>query len=224
LVLLDSRFATLPSVVSEGRRVLANIEHTSGLYLTKTVYAMLISLAVGVAGFVFPFLPRHLTLVGAVTIGIPSFFLALAPNARRFHPGFLRRVVRFAVPTGALAALATFLAYALANAEPGVSLAGARTTAVMVLTWVGLLVLSIVATPLKGWRLGLVGAMAGLFLLVMVLPQTRDFFSLQVPKLIVWLAGMGIAAIVWSFARLFVPASRPVGDGPDPGAQRPTRL
>ena len=224
LVLLDSRFATLPSVVSEGRRVLGNIERTSGLYLTKTVYAMLISLAVGVAGFVFPFLPRHLTLVGAVTIGIPSFFLALAPNARRFHPGFLRRVMRFAVPTGALAALATFLAYALANAEPGVSLAGARTTAVMVLTWVGLLVLSIVATPLKGWRLGLVGAMAGLFLLVMVLPQTRDFFSLQVPKLIVWLAGMGIAAIVWSFARLFVPASRPVGDGPDPGARRPTRL
>jgi cation-transporting ATPase E len=219
LVLLDSRFATLPSVVAEGRRVLANIERTSGLYLTKTVYAMLISLAVGVAGFVFPFLPRHLTLVGAVTIGIPSFFLALAPNERRFHTGFLRRVVRFAVPTGTLAALATFLAYALANAEPGVSLSGARTTAVMVLTWIGLLVLSIVATPLKGWRLGLVGAMTGLFLVVMVLPQTQDFFSLQVPKLIVWLAGMGIAAIVWSFARLFVPAARPVGDEPDRGTR-----
>ncbi|MEA2580762.1 MAG: cation-transporting P-type ATPase [Actinomycetota bacterium] len=219
LVLLDSRFATLPSVVAEGRRVLANIERTSGLYLTKTVYAMLISLAVGVAGFVFPFLPRHLTLVGAVTIGIPSFFLALAPNERRFHSGFLRRVVRFAVPTGTLAALATFLAYALANAEPGVSLSGARTTAVMVLTWVGLLVLSIVATPLKGWRLGLVGAMTGLFLVVMVLPPTQDFFSLQVPKLIVWLAGMGIAAIVWSFARLFVPAARPVGDEPDRGTR-----
>jgi cation-transporting ATPase E len=223
LVLLDSRFATLPSVVAEGRRVLANIERTSGLYLTKTVYAMLISLAVGVAGFVFPFLPRHLTLVGAVTIGIPSFFLALAPNERRFHPGFLRRVVRFAVPTGTLAALATFLAYALANAEPGVSLSGARTTAVMVLTWIGLLVLSIVATPLKGWRLGLVGAMTGLFLVVMVLPQTRGFFSLQVPKLIVWLAGMGIAAIVWSFARLFVPAARPVGDEPDRGTKGAAR-
>jgi len=215
LVLLDSKFSTLPSVVAEGRRVLANIEHTSGLYLTKTVYAMLISLAVGVAGFVFPFLPRHLTLVGAVTIGIPSFFLALAPNTRRFLPGFLRRVIRFAVPAGTLAAVATFLAYTLANAEHGVSLAGARTTAVMVLTWVGLLVLSIVATPQRGWRLGLVGAMTGLFLLVMVLPVTRHFFALKVPKLIVWLAGMGIAAIVWSFARLFVPASQPVGDGPD---------
>jgi cation-transporting P-type ATPase E len=212
LVLLDSRFSTLPSVVAEGRRVLANIERTSGLYLTKTVYAMLISLAVGVAGFVFPFLPRHLTLIGALTIGIPSFFLALAPNTRRFLPGFLRRVISFAAPTGALAAVATFLAYALAKGEPGVSLAGARTTAVMVLTWIGLLVLSIVAAPLQGWRLALVGAMAGLFVLAMTVPGSRTFFALEVPKLIVWLAGMGIAAIVWSFARLLVPQSRPVGD------------
>ncbi len=87
LVLLDSTFDALPSVVAEGRRVLGNIERTSGLYLNKTVYAMLISLAIGVAGFAFPFLPRHLTLVGAITIGIPSFFLALAPNTDRFRPG-----------------------------------------------------------------------------------------------------------------------------------------
>ena len=212
LVLLDSTFDTLPSVVGEGRRVLANIERTSGLYLTKTVYAMLLSLAVGVAGFPFPFLPRHLTLVGAVTIGIPSFFLALAPNTRRFVPGFLGRVTRFALPTGALAAIATFLAYALARSEPSITLAEARTTAVMVLTWIGLLVLSIVAAPLKGWRMTLVWSMAGLFTLVLILPATQRFFVLDVPRLIVWLAGLGIAAIVWSFARLFVPAERPVGE------------
>ena len=211
LVLLDSAFDTLPSVVAEGRRVLANIERTSGLYLTKTVYAMLLALAVGVAGFVFPFLPRHLTLVGAITIGIPSFFLALAPNSRRFRPGFLRRVARFAIPAGALAAIATFLAYALAKSEPGVSLIQARTTAVMVLTWIGLLVLSIIAAPLKGWRLALVWAMAGLFVASLTLPGLKDYFLLDLPKPLVWLAGFGIAAIVWSFARLFVPEDRPVG-------------
>nr|MDP9331650.1 HAD-IC family P-type ATPase [Actinomycetota bacterium] len=91
VVLLDSDFDAMPIVVAEGRRVLGNIERTSGLYLTKTVYAMLLSLAVGVAGFAFPFLPRHLTLVGAVTIGIPSFFLALAPNTDRFRSGFVER-------------------------------------------------------------------------------------------------------------------------------------
>src|SRR4249919_4331839 len=133
LVLLDSNFDALPPVVAEGRRVLGNIERTSGLYLNKTVYAMLLSLAVGVAGFAFPFLPRHLTLVGAITIGIPSFFLALAPNTDRFRPGFVNRVLRFAIPTGTLAAIATFLAYAIARNASGVSLMEARTAAVMTL-------------------------------------------------------------------------------------------
>jgi cation-transporting P-type ATPase E len=211
LVLLDSTFDALPPVVAEGRRVLGNIERTSGLYLNKTVYAMLLSLATGVASFVFPFLPRHLTLVGAITIGIPSFFLALAPNEDRFRPGFVNRVLRFAIPTGALAAIATFVAYAVAKQEPGVSLLQAQTAAVMVLTWIGLLVLSILAAPLTRERLILIWSMAGLFLVILNWPAARAFFALEIPPLIVWLAAFGIAALVWSFARLFVPGDRPLG-------------
>ncbi len=213
LVLLDSTFDALPSVVGEGRRVLGNIERTANLYVTKTVYAMLLSLAVGVFGFAFPFLPRHLTLIGAVTIGIPSFVLALAPNPRRARPGFLKRVLRFTVPAGFLAALATFLGYALARDEPGVSLAEARTSSTMVLCWIGLLVLAIVASPLSRPRLTLVWSMAGLFLVVLLTPALRGFFDLKLPPLIVWLAAFGIAAIVWSFARLFISPDRP-DDGP----------
>ncbi len=213
LILLDSTFDALPSVVAEGRRVLGNIERTAGLYLNKTVYACLISLAVGVAGLAFPFLPRHLTLVGAITIGIPSFFLALAPNTERFRPGFVGRVLRFAIPTGSLAAIATFVAYTLAKNDPGVTLAQARTTAVMVLTFIGLLVLSILAAPLTRGRMALVWSMAGLFLLILKVPAARTFFALSVPPTLVWLAAFGIAALVWSFARLFVPGERPVGPG-----------
>ncbi|MEO8422576.1 MAG: cation-translocating P-type ATPase [Actinomycetota bacterium] len=211
LVLLDSNFAALPQVVAEGRRVLGNIERTSGLYITKTVYAMLLSLAVGVAGFAFPFLPRHLTLIGALTIGIPSFFLALAPNTDRFKPGFVSRVARFALPAGALAAIATFLAYAIVQRQAGVSLIQARTAAVMVLTWIGLLVLSIIAAPLNRARFLLIWSMAGLFLVAVMLPATQKFFALESPDDVVWLAAIGIAAIVWSFARLFVPGEQPVG-------------
>jgi cation-transporting ATPase E len=211
VILLDSDFAAIPPVVAEGRRVLGNIERTSSLYLTKTFYAMLLALATGVASLVFPFLPRHLTLVASLTIGIPSFFLALAANAERFRPGFVPRVMRFAAPAGILAGVATLLAYGLARHEPGLSLAQERTTAVMTLLWVGLAVLSIVAAPLTGWRIALVGAMAGAFPLVMVVPFARDFFALAAPPLIVWLAAIGIAAIVWSFARLFVPGDQPVG-------------
>jgi len=211
LVLLDSNFDALPPVVAEGRRVLGNIERTSGLYLNKTVYAMLISLATGVAGFVFPFLPRHLTLIGALTIGIPSFFLALAPNTERFRPGFVERVLRFAIPTGTLAAIATLLAYRLAANEPGVTLLEAQTTAVMVLTWIGFLVLSILSAPLTRSRLMLIWSMAGLFVIALVWPPSATFFALDDPPVVVWLAGFGIAAIVWSFARLFVPGEQPVG-------------
>jgi magnesium-transporting ATPase (P-type) len=213
LVLLDSEFDALPPVVAEGRRVLGNIERTSSLYLTKTVYAMLLALAVGVAGFVFPFLPRHLTLIGSLTIGIPSFFLALAPNTERFRPGFVRRVMRFAAPAGFLAATATFLAYYVAGTEPGITLLEEQTTAVIVLTFVGFAVLTIVASPLTPLRLGLIWAMVALFVLALVWPVSQEFFALDPPPLVVWLAGLGIAGLTWSFARVFVPGEQPVGPG-----------
>jgi magnesium-transporting ATPase (P-type) len=213
LVLLDSTFDAMPSVVGEGRRVLGNIERTSNLYVTKTVYAMLIALGVGVVGLQFPFLPRQLTLIGALTIGIPSFFLALAPNDERARPGFLDRVLRFTIPAGSLAAIATFLGYVLAKQEPDVTLAEAQTAATMVLLWIGFLVLTVIAAPLTTWRLALVWTMPALFALTMAIPAAREFFALYPPPLIVWLAAFGIAALVWSFARLFLPPERPVGPG-----------
>ncbi|HEX5950425.1 MAG TPA: HAD-IC family P-type ATPase [Actinomycetota bacterium] len=213
LVLLDSTFDALPVVVAEGRRVLGNIERTSHLYVTKTVYAMLLAIGVGVFGRPFPFLPRHLTLIGSLTIGIPSFFLALAPNADRARPGFLRRVLRFTIPAGTLAAVGTFLAYTIAIDEPGVTLAQAQTSATMVLCWIGFLILSIIAAPLTRPRLLLVWSMAAAFVVALVLPITKEFFALDPPPRIVWLAGFGIAALVWTLARLFLPPERPVGPG-----------
>lgn len=211
LVLLDSTFDALPPVVAEGRRVLGNIERTSGLYLTKTVYAMLISISVGVLGFVFPFLPRHLSLIGAVTIGIPSFFLALAPGGDRFRPGFVGRVLRFSIPAGILASTATLITYAMALEVAGVTQSQARTAALLTLTWVGFAVLTIVAAPLDRRRLALIWGLAAGFVAVLAIPATRMFFAIAMPPPIVSLAGIGIAAIVWSFARLFVPEDRPVG-------------
>jgi cation-transporting ATPase E len=149
--------------------------------------------------------------VAALTIGIPSFFLALAPNEERFRPSFVWRVLRFAIPAGALAGIATLLAYTLARHEVALALDQWRTTAVITLDFVGLLILSIVATPFTGWRQALVWSMAGLFVATMLVPETRDFFALRPPPAIVWLAALGIAAIVWSFARLFVPGEEPVG-------------
>ena len=169
LVLLDGSFATLPSVVAEGRRVISNIERVANLFLTKTVYAFLLAILVGVFSRPFPFVPRHLTLVGSLTIGIPSFFLALAPSAQRARPGFVRRVVSFALPVGGLAAAATYCAYELAIYE-GLGLIEARTLATLVLVSIGLFALIINARPLTPQRRLLIGAMAGIFLIILASP------------------------------------------------------
>ena len=195
LVLLNDSFAGLPHVVREGRRAMANVERVANLFVTKTIYAMLLALAIGVAGMPFPFLPRHLTLIGAVTIGIPSFFLALAPGAPRARPGFVKRVMRFAVPAGIWAAIATFSAYSLARLEPDVSLTEARTTATLALVTVGLALLVRLSQPLTRGRRMLVAAMIIGVLATLVIPPLSEFFALNVPPAIVVLAATGAAAI-----------------------------
>jgi cation-transporting P-type ATPase E len=195
LVLLDGSFATLPAVVGEGRRVINNIERVANLFLTKTVYSMLLALAIGVAGLPFPFLPRHLTLVGSLTIGIPSFFLALAPNTHRAHSGFVTRVLRLAIPAGTLAAAGTFVGYYLVRNEEGVSLTEAQTTASIVLFSIGILVLARVARPLTAPRRLLVGACVVAFALVLITPGLRTFFAFDLPSTIILLACVGIFAI-----------------------------
>ena len=92
LVLLNGSFGALPGVVAEGRRVTANIERVANLFITKTVWATLLAVAVGVTLLPYPFLPRQLTIIDSLAIGIPSFFLALAPNTRRYRPGFTGRI------------------------------------------------------------------------------------------------------------------------------------
>ncbi|MYW05468.1 cation-translocating P-type ATPase, partial [Streptomyces sp. SID3343] len=179
IVLLDNSFATLPSVVAEGRRVIGNIERVANLFLTKTVYALLLSLLTGVAGVVFPFLPRHLTLVGSLTIGFPAFVLALAPNTERAREGFVPRVLRFAIPAGAVAAFATFLCYWLARLNDGSNLDQDRTSAVITLFLVATWILAIVARPYRWWKIVLIAAMVAAFLLTLYVPFLADFFALH---------------------------------------------
>jgi cation-transporting ATPase E len=192
LVLLDSQFATMPGVVAEGRRVIANVERVANLFLTKTVYAMMLAVAIGIARWPFPFLPRHLTVVSTLTIGVPAFFLSLAPNSRRYTPGFIRRVLRFAFPTGFVAAAAAFSAYWLARAN-SVQLVEARTIATLVLMVYGLWVLLILARPLNWWRTLLVGAMALAFVVALAVPFLREFYALQLPSVDVVVEALIIA-------------------------------
>jgi magnesium-transporting ATPase (P-type) len=153
----------------------------SNLFVTKTVYAMLLAIAIGVARWPYPFLPRHLTIISSLTIGIPAFFLALGPNARRYEPGFVRRVLRFSIPAGLVAAAATFAVYAIARRTLGVSLDESRTAATIVLFGVGIWILALLARPWTNVRVMLLAAMGAAFACAIAIGGVRDFFALEVP-------------------------------------------
>ncbi|SDM79714.1 HAD-IC family P-type ATPase [Nonomuraea jiangxiensis] len=194
VVLLDNKFATLPHVVGEGRRVLANIERVANLFLAKTFYAIVLSLVVGVAGMMFPFAPRHSTLTNALTIGIPALFLALAPTFERSEPGFVRRVLRFAVPAGVLCAAAVLLSFWAAHSEDS-TLVEDQTAAVIALFLTTWWVLVLIARPLNWGRIVLVGSMAALFAIALALPFVRELFALRPQDLGSNLTAVGISIV-----------------------------
>jgi len=181
-VLLANDFSTFPAVMAEGRRVIANVERVANLFITKSIYALILAITTGVAGVTYPFVPRHLTIISTLTIGIPGFFLALAPNQTRARSGFLPRVLRFAIPAGLVAAAGTFGGYVLAQTQTN-NLLQAQTTAVIVLFIVAFWVLGMLARPYNGWRTALIGGMAVAFVGILAWPAARTFFELELPPL-----------------------------------------
>ena len=186
MVLLSGEFSALPGVVAEGRRVMANTERIASLFLAKTIYASLIAFVVAITAIGYPFLPRQLTIVSSLTIGIPAFALALAPNDRRYRSGFLRRVLTLAVPAGLVAGIMTLAARQWLALE-GAEQAQVTTAATLVLVVSGLSLLTLTARPLLGWRLGLVLLMAGAAVLGVLIPGVREFFVLAWPDPGTWL-------------------------------------
>ncbi|HEX6389814.1 MAG TPA: HAD-IC family P-type ATPase, partial [Solirubrobacteraceae bacterium] len=135
LVLVDGDFAAVPALLAQGRQTLRNVQRVAKLFVSKSVFAAALILTLGVAALPYPFLPRHLSLVSSLSIGIPAFFLALAPSSGRWEPTtFLRDVTRFSVPGGLGAATGVITSYLLAV----LSMRDARTVATTVLFAVGL--------------------------------------------------------------------------------------
>ncbi|MFJ4620005.1 HAD-IC family P-type ATPase [Streptomyces sp. NPDC088812] len=197
IVLLDNSFATLPSVVAEGRRVIGNITRVATLFLVKTVYSVLLALLVVCWQVEYPFLPRHLTLLSTLTIGVPAFFLALAPNRERARPHFVRRVMRYSVPGGVLAGLATFTTYLIARHHytgPG-ALDAETSAATLTLFLITLWVLAVIARPYTWWRIALVAAMGAGFLVVLVVPWLQDFFALKLVGVTMPWVAVGVAVV-----------------------------
>lgn len=220
IVLLDNRFATLPGVVAEGRRVAANIERVANLFVTKTVWAALFAVAVGVTRWPYPLLPRHLSIIDTLTIGAPAFFLALAPNSRRYLPGFVGRVLRFAIPAGCCVALASFTAFAVAHAAD-LPVDQQRTAATIVATVTSLAVLVLLALPLSVGRAAVVGFAIAALVALFPFERVRTFAALELPgatlgqTLTIAVAGTAVLGMGWAVSRRYGAgsATMPVGDG-----------
>jgi cation-transporting P-type ATPase E len=210
VVLLKDEFARLPQAVGEGRRIARNIHRLGRLYMTKTVYAATLILFVGVPGFAFPFLPRHLTLAGALTIGIPSFVLALAPSDGPLYRGrLLRSLAAFAVPAGVGAALGSILSFFLVDTVFGGTLEAGRSAATTTLIVLGLcFVLLLERGPgrehiaIQSYMLALIAGLGALFALGLAAAPVRDFFQMALLSATQWFLALLAAAIGLTVASL----------------------
>jgi len=241
VVLLEDEFARLPEAVAEGRRIARNIHRLGRLYLTKTVYAAALILLVAVPGFAFPFLPRHLTLAAFLTIGVPSFVLALMPSEGPLYRGrLLRALAAFAVPAGLATALGSILSFFLVDTLGGDSLEAGRTAATTTLIVLGLaFVLLLERGPgrehiaIQGYMLVMVISLAGLFAGILALSPARDFFEMELLNASQWFlalisaaVGLAIASALWrlpQIERLEAPVEtgEPFEDTPaEPAGQR----
>jgi len=230
VVLLKDEFARLPEAVSEGRRIARNIHRLGRLYLTKSVYAAALIVLVAVPGFAFPFLPRHLTLAAFLTIGIPSFVLALAPSDGPLYRGrLLRALAAFAVPAGLATALGSILCFFLVDTVFGGSLEAGRTAATTTLIVLGLsFVLLLERGPgrehiaIQSYMLAMVAGLGALFALILAAAPVRDFFEMTLLTASQWFlalfcsaVGLTIASLLWrlpQIERLEAPGYEPVAE------------
>jgi cation-transporting P-type ATPase E len=201
VVLVNGDFAAVPEMVAQGRKILRNIQRVTKLFAAKSAFAAFLILSIGLTNEPYPLLPRHLTLAATLTVGIPAFFLALAPSSGPWRTeGFLREVGRFAVPAGTAAGIGVLSSYLFALNVAGVPLEEARTAATTVLIGIGLyLVIALEATPgsRRTWVVGLVAGLVAAFLVVMAVDGLRHFFGLTTPGpwgVLAILGGTGVAA------------------------------
>ena len=175
ITLLNSDFEVMPEIVLEGRRVINNITRASSLFLVKNIFSFILTILLLLLPFAYPFMPIQLTLVSSLTVGIPSFVLALQPNKERVQGNFLRNVVTRALPGGLSVACLTIGAMVMGTVH---QLPEEVTSMLCTLIagYSGMVVLVLTCLPLDWLRFVLILFMAGIFLFLVVLCPSVFYF------------------------------------------------
>jgi magnesium-transporting ATPase (P-type) len=236
IVLLRDQFSMLPRAVAHGRRIARNIHRLGRLYLTKSVYAGFLITLAAIFGFTFPFLPRQLTVAAFLTIGVPSFVLALAPSDGPLYRGrLLRALAAFAVPAGIAIGVASLLSFFFVDGVFAGTLNEGRTAATTTLIVLGLCFIVLLERgpgrehiTVQSYMLALVAALGAIFALILAAEPVREFFELELLSGGQWFLalffvalGLGLAGAAWRLPyvqRLELAA----GELPDGGGPAPT--
>lgn len=173
LVLLDSEFKAVPSIVKEGRRTINNIERSASLYIVKTGYAILLTFLFMIIPFQYPFIPIQLTLTSALTIGIPSFILALEPNDKKVTGNFLSNVFKKAIPTSLMIVLHILIITLLP-----ISKGQSSTLSVLIVGFIGFVHIYRICNPLKPFHILMLIVLIICFLVGVI--GLNELFSLTV--------------------------------------------
>lgn len=201
LVLLESDFAKMPAVVDEGRRVVNNLERSGSFYLVKNVFSFLIALSAICIGFTYPLLPLQITLIGAFTIGVPSFFLAQAPNKDLIRGNFLKNVFRKALP-GGIADAVTVIPLVLIASGMDLPLKEVRTAATVTVAAIGMLIHYGIARPLDRYKtVVFVLCGVGLVLTMLVLHGLLELVPLSLPAALLAAGAFAVAVPVYLLLR-----------------------
>jgi cation-transporting ATPase E len=227
IVLLKDQFSMLPRAVAEGRRIARNIHRLGRLYLTKSVYAAFLITVTAIFGFTFPFLPRHLTVAALLTIGIPSFVLALAPSEGPLYRGrLLRALAAFAFPAGVAMGIASELSFFFVDSVFGGTLTEGYTAATTTLIVLGLcFILLLERGPgrehitIQSYMLAMIAGLGAIYALILAAAPVREFFDLELLSAGQWFLslacvalGLIIAALAWR-----LPYVQQLEEGPDVG-------
>jgi len=202
LVLLNNDFSSLPKVVKQGRQIVSNMKNASVLYLVKTVYTILLTIVLLITSKIYPFEPVQMVVIETFIIGIPSFFIALEPNEKRFEGKFLKKVFQMVIP-GSLLVIANLLGvYLFASFWPTITEGEISTVGIIAATFAYFLVLVNVSMPLNKRRSIIVIASfvvsASCFI---ILGHSFKLESLSIPSLLLLFLLMETTYVIMSIVK-----------------------